>query len=144
MKHLYARLRARVQKLVCCQIPSRYLNTVKFPHPVGVVIGDGVRIGSDCRIYQNVTIGLLENTLAPAAKGQYPVLEDGVIVFAGAVIVGPIRIGAGAVIGANAIVTRNVPPGFVAFGYNQFRRRRTTRDDQPGATASVNDPRIAS
>lgn len=120
-------LRAFLQKRLCCQIPSRHYRTVRFPHPVGIVIGDGVRIGNEVRIYQNVTLGLLENTPASTAVDQYPILEDGVIVYAGAVIAGAVTIGAGSVIGANAVITKDVPPGSVAFGRNQIMAAGGTR-----------------
>ncbi len=120
MKRRLSMARAFLQKIICCQIPTRYLNTVKFPHPVGIVIGDGARLGKEVRIYQNVTIGLLENQPADAAGDEYPTLQDGVIVYAGAVIAGAITIGAGAVIGANAVITRDVPERAVAFGRNQI------------------------
>lgn len=118
-------LRNYLQRVVCCQIPLRYLKTIRFPHPVGIVIGDGVRIGRDVRIYQNVTIGLTEN-LVGAHASHYPRVGDEVFVYAGAVIVGPVTIGDRAIIGANAVITRDVPPDSIAYGYNQFRPRRRT------------------
>ena len=121
LKRWARRARHEFQKRFCCQIPRRLLNTVKFPHPVGIVIGDGVRIGAECRIYQNVTLGLLENTRAEYAIGQYPTIEDGVTIYAGAVIAGKLTIGAGAIIGANAVITHDVAPRTMAFGRNQFR-----------------------
>lgn len=124
MKTRLAIVRNYLQRVICCQIPFRYLRTVRFPHPVGVVIGDGVRIGRNVRIYQNVTIGLTENTVGPKVT-QYPMLGDEVFVYAGAVIVGGITIGSRSVIGANAVITRDVPPDSIAFGYNQFKPRRT-------------------
>jgi len=120
MKNLFLSLRSFLQKLFCCHIPYRHFGDIKFPHPVGIVIGDGVKIGKEVRIYQNVTIGLLENAPAREAADQYPTIEDGVIIYAGAVIAGPVQIGAGATIGANAVITRDVPPGAVAFGRNQI------------------------
>ncbi|MGH9349667.1 MAG: hypothetical protein ACRD26_20635 [Vicinamibacterales bacterium] len=124
MKRRLLILRHHLQKWFCCQIPSRYWKTVKFPHPVGIVIGDGVRIGKDVRIYQNVTIGLTENVVG-ADVSQYPALGDEVFVYAGAVIFGPVTIGARSIIGANAIISRDVPPDSIAFGYNQWRPRKT-------------------
>jgi len=115
-------LRARWQKFFCCQIPLRYIKTVRFPHPVGIVIGDGVRIGRDVRIYQNVTIGLTENIVG-SAESDYPTLGDEVFVYAGAVIIGGITIGHRSIIGANAVISRDIPPDSVAFGYNQFKPR---------------------
>lgn len=122
MKRTLFELRRKFQVAFCCQIPSRFWRTVKFPHPVGIVIGDGAVIGRDVRIYQNVTIGLTEN-LARGALVNYPTIEDGVFIYAGAVIFGGITVGAHSVVGANAIVSRSVPPDSVVFGYNQVRSR---------------------
>lgn len=123
VKNSLKRFLAHIQKILCCQIPSRYRNSVKFPHPVGIVIGDGVQIGHDVRIYQNVTIGRIEN----AADSAYPTLEHGVIVYAGAVIAGAVTIGQEAVIGANALITRDVPAGCIAVGYNDIRPRTSLK-----------------
>ena len=124
LKRGLTRLRAKLQLVCCCQIPSRYLKGIKYPHPVGIVIGDGVQIGCDVRIYQNVTIGLTENTVG-AMPSEYPKLEDGVWVYAGAVIFGGITIGARSIVGANAVISRDIPPDSIAFGYNQIRPRVT-------------------
>lgn len=123
IKASLASLRASIQLILCCQVPSRYRRGVRYPHPVGIVIGDGTRIGRDVRIYQNVTIGLIENTVG-ARTEAYPTLEDEVCVYAGAAIVGSITIGARTIIGANAVITRDVPADSIAFGYNQVRPRR--------------------
>ena len=122
LKRALSRLRADLQLICCCQIPSRYLKGIKYPHPVGIVIGDGVVIGRDVRIYQNVTIGLSEN-LVGAEPTDYPVLADAVCVYAGAVIFGSVTIGARSIVGANAVISRDVPPDSIAFGYNQIRPR---------------------
>jgi serine O-acetyltransferase len=136
MKRTLFELRRRLQVALCCQIPSRFWRTVKFPHPIGIVIGDGTVIGCDVRIYQNVTIGLTEN-VARCAAANYPTIEDAVCIYAGAVIFGGITVGARSVIGANAVVSCSVPPDSVVFGYNQVRAR-TARSD--GYTAQ---PEIA-
>lgn len=119
MKKKLAFLRAYLQKLFCCQIPTRYLNTVYFPHPIGVVIGSEVRIGSHVTIYQNVTIGRFRQDVADPT--DYPVLSDYVTVYAGAVIIGGITIGHHSIIGANAVISRDVPPYSIAYGYNQIK-----------------------
>ncbi len=82
--------------------PSTY-----FPHPVGIVIGNGVVIKKNVVIFQNVTIGGLN--FGGLAHSKYPKLSEGTIVYAGAIIVGPICIGHSAIIGANALVRNDVP-----------------------------------
>jgi serine O-acetyltransferase len=74
------------------------------------VIGETAEIGNDVTIYQCVTLGGTNPTSGQAGK-RHPTLSDGVIVGAGAQILGPIIIGERARIGANAVVTREVPAG---------------------------------
>ena len=74
------------------------------------VIGETADIGHDVTIYQCVTLGGTNPTNGVAGK-RHPTLSDGVIVGAGAQILGPITVGERARIGANAVVTRDVPAG---------------------------------
>lgn len=89
-------------------------SNLKFPHATGIVIGEGVKIGSNVTIYQQVTIGA--QRLGEAKKGLYPEIGDNVTIFAGAKIVGPIKLGSNCIIGANAVVTRDVPENKTAVG----------------------------
>ena len=82
-----------------------------LPHPIGIVIGRGVRIGSGVRIYQHVTLGSSKRL-----ANNYPSVGDGSILFAGSVLIGDISIGDGAVVGANSVVLIDVPPRSVAAG----------------------------
>jgi len=91
-----------------------YKKRVKFPHPVGIVIGLNVNIGYDCIIYQNVTIGTKDT--ANYKNGKYPKIGNNVIIYPNSVIIGDIEIGDNAVIGAGSIVLKNVPSGKVVFG----------------------------
>jgi serine O-acetyltransferase len=87
--------------------------TIKFPHPIGIVIGDDVVIGKNVKIWQQVTLG------SHGKKTQnfdYPIIEEDVKIFAGAKIIGGVTIGKGAIIGANAVVFINVPAGKTAVG----------------------------
>lgn len=77
-------------------------------HTVGIVIGSGVVIGDHCKIYQNVTLG--------RKSGRFPIVGNYVTIFPGAKIIGDVKIGDYAVIGANAVVTKDVPEGAVAVG----------------------------
>lgn len=81
-------------------------------HGMGVVIGETAEIGNDVTLYHGVTLG---GTSWNKGK-RHPTLEDGVIVGAGAKILGPFTVGAGAKIGSNAVVTRAVPAGATAVG----------------------------
>jgi serine O-acetyltransferase len=81
-------------------------------HGMGVVIGETAEIGDDCTLYHGVTLG---GTSWNKGK-RHPTLGKGVVVGAGAKILGPITIGDGARIGSNAVVVRDVPPGATAIG----------------------------
>ena len=83
--------------------------SLRLPHPCGVVIHRDAVVGADCLIMQGVTLGMI-------GKGETPVVEDGVYLGAGAKIVGRVRIGRGARVGANAVVVADVPPGATAVG----------------------------
>jgi serine O-acetyltransferase len=81
-------------------------------HGMGVVIGETAEIGDDVTLYHGVTLG---GTSWKEGK-RHPTLENGVVVGAGAKILGPITIGAGAKIGSNAVVVKDVPAGATAAG----------------------------
>lgn len=81
-------------------------------HGMGVVIGETTEIGQDVTLYHGVTLG---GTSLEKAK-RHPTLEDRVVVGAGAKILGPITIGTGSRIGANAVVVKPVPPDAVVVG----------------------------
>jgi serine O-acetyltransferase len=81
-------------------------------HGMGVVIGETAEIGNEVTLYQGVTLG---GTSLEKRK-RHPTLGNGVIVGAGAQVLGPITIGDGARIGANAVVVRDVAPGVSVVG----------------------------
>ena len=80
-----------------------------------VVIGETAEIGDNVTIYQGATLGGTNPTSGQGGK-RHPTLGDGVIVSLGAAILGPLNIGAGARIGANAVVTKDVPEGATMVG----------------------------
>jgi len=86
---------------------------VFIDHGFGVVIGETAEVGDDCTIYQGVTLG--GTSLHKGAK-RHPTLESGVIVSAGAKVLGGFTIGEGAKIGSNAVVIKEVPAGATAVG----------------------------
>jgi serine O-acetyltransferase len=81
-------------------------------HGMGVVIGETAEIGDDVTLYHGVTLG---GTSWQVGK-RHPTLGNGVVVGAGAKILGPIHIGDGAKIGSNAVVVKDVPAGATAAG----------------------------
>jgi len=86
---------------------------VFIDHGMGVVIGETAEIGDDCTIYQGVTLG---GTSLYRGTKRHPTLGRGVVIGAGAKVLGPITVGEGAKIGSNAVVVREVPPGATAVG----------------------------
>ncbi|ACR29452.1 serine O-acetyltransferase [Burkholderia glumae] len=86
---------------------------VFIDHGMGVVIGETAVVGDDCTIYQGVTLG--GTSLTRGAK-RHPTLGRGVIVGAGAKVLGGFTVGEGAKIGSNAVVVRPVPAGGTAVG----------------------------
>lgn len=81
-------------------------------HGLGVVIGETTEIGDDVTLYQGVTLG---GTSWDPGK-RHPTLEDGVVVGAGAKVLGPFTVGKDARIGSNSVVVREVPPGCTVVG----------------------------
>ncbi|MDX1483375.1 MAG: serine O-acetyltransferase [Alphaproteobacteria bacterium] len=81
-------------------------------HGMGVVVGETASLGDDVTLYQGVTLG---GTSLAGGK-RHPTLENGVVVGAGAQVLGPLTVGAGARIGANAVVLKDVPPGVTMVG----------------------------
>ena len=85
---------------------------VFIDHGMGVVIGETAELGDDCTLYHGVTLG---GTSWNKGK-RHPTLMPGVVIGAGAKVLGPIVIGEGAKIGSNAVVVRDVPAGATALG----------------------------
>ncbi|WP_454141754.1 serine O-acetyltransferase EpsC [Microbacterium lacticum] len=94
-------------------------------HGMGVVIGETAEVGDDVMLYHGVTLG---GRTRNAGK-RHPTLGDGVAVGAGAKILGPVVIGAGSAVGANAVVTKDAPEDSILVGVPAKARRRTDRDD---------------
>lgn len=84
-------------------------------HPSGIVIGHKTVVGSNATIMQGVTLGQRDLTAKGPDAGN-PVIDDGATLGCGAVILGSVRIGANAVVGACSLVLSDVPPGATAVG----------------------------
>jgi len=85
---------------------------VFIDHGMGVVIGETAELGDDCTLYHGVTLG---GTSWNKGK-RHPTLERGVVIGAGAKVLGPIVVGEGAKIGSNAVLVKDVPAGATALG----------------------------
>lgn len=87
-------------------------NGIKIPHPIGIVIGENVKIGKNCTIYQNSSF---VQSYSKKNPGQ-PTLKDNVIVYSNSVIMGNITIGENSIVGAGSVVTKNIPDNEVWIG----------------------------
>jgi serine O-acetyltransferase len=86
---------------------------LRLPHPQGIIIGEGVKVGNNCTIYHNVTLG---KKYGPLAEAGYPKIGNNVIIYTGAVILGDITVGDNSIIGANSIVLDDVDANTVCVG----------------------------
>lgn len=111
---------------------------VNFAHTLGTVIGGTSKVGARVKFMGN-------NTVGTAKDNGCPVIEDDVVVGCGARILGPIRIGKGAYIGANAVVLSDVPAGAVVSGIPaKVHKRRDEADDSDETAKSTNGGSAAS
>ncbi|HZQ63097.1 MAG TPA: serine O-acetyltransferase [Casimicrobiaceae bacterium] len=122
---------------------------VFIDHGMGVVIGETAEISDDCTLYHGVTLG---GTSWNKGK-RHPTLGRGVVIGAGAKVLGPILVGDGAKIGSNAVVVREVPAGATAVGIparivlGEEAERREGQATKMGfslygITADMNDPLV--
>ena len=91
---------------------ARVGRRVFIDHGMGVVIGETAELGDDCTLYHGVTLG---GTSWNKGK-RHPTLKAGVVIGAGAKVLGPVVVGEGAKIGSNAVVVKDVPAGATALG----------------------------
>ncbi len=119
-------------------------------HGMGVVIGETAVIGDDCTLYHGVTLG---GTSWEKGK-RHPTLHNGVVIGAGAKVLGPIDVGAGARVGSNSVVVKPVPAGTTVVGIPghiidpnakkvESEREKIAKKigfDAYGATADMTDP----
>jgi serine O-acetyltransferase len=116
---------------------------VFIDHGFGVVIGETAVVGDDCTIYQGVTLG---GTTLVAGTKRHPTLERGVIVGAGAQVLGAFTVGEFAKVGSNAVVVKPVPAGATAVGNpaHIVRKEDQSRSAQMfaayGVTPNGDDP----
>jgi serine O-acetyltransferase len=97
-------------------------------HGMGVVIGETAELGDDVMVYHGVTLG--GRSLNQGKR--HPTIGDRVTIGAGAKVLGPLLIGDDSAIGANAVVTRDVPPNSIATGIPAVVRPRTEKQREQG------------
>jgi serine O-acetyltransferase len=104
---------------------------VFIDHGFGVVIGETAEVGDDCTIYQGVTLG--GTSLYKGVK-RHPTLGKGVVVSAGAKVLGGFTVGDGARVGSNAVLLKPVPPGATAVGIPaRILEKKESEPNQDGA-----------
>jgi serine acetyltransferase len=109
--------------VLCTQIGGSLPERLHIPHPYGVFSGPTCKIGEDVTLMQFSLLGPKD----PWYQGDtwenlYPILEEGVYISPGAKVLGPVRIGAWTVIGANAVVTEDIPAFATVIGMNRILR----------------------
>lgn len=105
---------------------------IDFTHTLGTVIGGTSKVGARVKFMGN-------NTIGTAKDNGCPVIEDDVVIGCGARILGPVRVGEGAFIGANAVVLTDVPPGAIATGIPaRVQERRSGSPEAAPAARKTN------
>ncbi|WAC06944.1 MAG: hypothetical protein OS130_11930 [Thermodesulfobacteriota bacterium] len=109
-----------------CRVPGVELRTqfdigedLKVYHPHDIVIGAGARVGKNVTIFNGVTLGariLKELDETQENLTRYPVVGDGVTIFSGAKIIGPVTVGNNSIVGANSVVNKSFPERSVIAG----------------------------
>ncbi|GAB2891756.1 serine O-acetyltransferase [Uliginosibacterium flavum] len=122
---------------------AKFGRRVFIDHGIGVVIGETAEVGDDCTIYQGVTLG---GTSLYRGVKRHPTLEAGVVIGAGAKVLGGFTVGAGAKVGSNAVVVKPVPAGATAVGNPAHvlepKDERSDKSDFSayGVTRNADDP----
>lgn len=87
---------------------------LKLPHPNGIIIGNGVKLGKNVTIYQQVTLG--SSNIGGWKTGSQPTVGDGSVIFSGAKVLGMIELGKNTTVGANAVLNKSTEDGSVWAG----------------------------
>lgn len=120
---------------------ARLGRRVFIDHGFGVVIGETAVVGDDCTIYQGVTLG---GTRLYKGEKRHPTLEDGVVVGAGAQILGGFTVGQHARVGSNAVVVKPVPANATAVGNPaRIMLKEDSREPERRKKPDVSDHEIA-
>ncbi len=111
---------------IACKIPARLF----LPHPFGIVVSSESVLFDDVVLLQQVTLGARYPYGKIGQKRREPELRQGVYVGPGARILGAVTVGDYSVIGANAVVTEDVPPYSIIVGHNKILKMKSTELEQ--------------
>lgn len=114
-KSLFNRIPKALYK--CCDIENLdYIleQGTQIPHMTGIVINGDVKIGKNCRIQQNVTLG--QGKYNSETRRNYPIIGDNVMIGAGAIVIGGITVGNNVIIGAGSVVVKDIPDNATVVG----------------------------
>ncbi len=131
-RHRVPLLRDLIKTVLNCGIECRIRSPILMPHPYGIVIDRNAVIGSRVTVMHQVTIG----TKHPH-DARSPVIEDNVFIGPGAKILGAVRVGRGATVGANAVVTRDVPSHCTVVGTNRILGSEDVEEKRQAERPSV-------
>ncbi len=138
-KGRFPRFRRVLEHILHTQIDGTLPQRLHLPHPFGILTGGTCIIGEDVTLMHFVTLGPKDPWYQGDIKEKiHPTLEEGVYVSMGAKVMGPITVGAWSVIGANAVVTEDIPPFSTVFGQNRILR---SMEDGPPAVRKYLDSR---
>jgi serine acetyltransferase len=114
--------------LLNCQINCCVLQRLFLPHPIATVADTMCCLGNDVVLLQCVTLGGRHpyHRSDRIADRVDPILKDGVYVGPRARVLGPITVGEWSIIGANAVVTLDIPPSSIVVGHNRVLSKKTT------------------
>ena len=122
--HLYYHMKI-YRKYSCDVIPGCRIGNVTFRHPLGIVIGGGADIADGCVIHQGVTFGALRFDEAKRGIACRQTVGKNTIISCGAKILGDVNIGRNCIVGANAVVTKDVPDNATVVGFNKIIQENT-------------------
>src|ERR1043166_7687247 len=117
------RLRRLMEHVLPTKIRGTLPERLHLPHPYGILTGVSTKMGEDVTLMHFTNLGPKDPWYqGDMTEQMHPILEEGVYVSMGASVLGPVTIGAWSVIGANAVVTQDVPPFSTVFGTNRILR----------------------
>jgi serine acetyltransferase len=122
-KNSFHLLRRILEHILCIEIAAPVPQRLYIPHPYGILTGSPSKIGENVTLMQFTLLGPKDPWYQGSSlENLYPTLEEGAYISAGAKVLGPVTVGAWSVIGANAVVTEDIPPFSTVFGNNRILR----------------------